>query len=213
MVKPRRIGWQVLPGEGSWLPGGHTCFLSRKSSSPWSFFCTGARASHATHQLSHSPSLAGALWMPGRGTPQLCPPWSGAPRCEVPWYRSLKTQTALSFPLLMLKLRARPEVKNKNQKQSSWTALIPNHPLPPSTSLCYTQPFSTAAATCLTMAVLAWRGNFWWIPLCSLASSTIILCWSYFDFHCYSQILKYWDLYGLLFSDTPCLDLAVFWSS
>lgn len=84
VVKPRRIGWQVLPGKGSRLPGSHTCFLRGKSSAPWSFFCTGARASHATHQLSHTPSLAGALCVPGRGTPQLCPLWSGAPRCEVP---------------------------------------------------------------------------------------------------------------------------------
>lgn len=45
----------------------------------------------------------------------------------------------------------------------------------------------------------------------SSASSTITPYCSYLDFHCYSQMLKYWDLYGLLFSHTPCLDLLVFW--
>lgn len=155
MVKPRRTGWQILPGKRSWLPRSHTCFLRGKSSSAWSFFCTGARASHAAYQLSHTPSLAGALRTPGGGTPQLFPLWSGAPRCEVPWYCLSKMQNVL-FPLLMLKLRARPEVKNKNQKQSSWAAVIRNHPLCPSPSLEL-----TLHPALLYGCSYVWQGQFW----------------------------------------------------
>lgn len=102
----------------------------------------------------------------------------------------------------MLKLHVSPEVKNKNQKQSSWTALIGNHPLPPSPSLLL--------KLLVIMAVLVWRGNLLKISLCTLAQHHQPSL-PYLDFHCYSQILKYWDFYGVLFSHTPCLDLSVFW--
>lgn len=93
-------------------------FRGGKNSSPWNFLRAGARAPHATMRLSLTPPSAGALPVPGRGTPRLRPPQTGAARCKVPCYRSSLTQNVLPFPRWMLKIHAKPKVKSKNQKQS-----------------------------------------------------------------------------------------------
>lgn len=157
MVKPRRTGWQILPGKGCWLPRSHTCFLRGKSSSAWSFFCTGARASHAAYQLSHTPSLAGALRTPAwRGNTTALPALVRRSSLWSPLVLLVENAECTLFPLLMLKLRARPEVKNKNQKQSSWAAVIWNHPLCPSPSLEL-----TLHPALLYGCSYVWQGQFW----------------------------------------------------
>lgn len=91
--------------------------------------------SRTIHQLSHIPSLAGALGHAWQGNTTALPTQVRHSSLWSPLVSLAENAECTQFPLLMFKLCARPEVKNKNQKQSSWTALIWNHPLPPSPSL------------------------------------------------------------------------------
>lgn len=161
MVKLGRIGWQrVLATWESHL------LLSLEFLLYWckSFSCS-------TPALPH-PFLGRGSVCAWQGSTTALPALVRRSLLWSPLVSLVKNADCAQLPLLMLKLRARPAVKNKNQKQSRWTTLIWNCPLPPALPYnCSIELHPLQIQLCATMAVLVWSGNLLGISLCTLVQN------------------------------------------